>query len=245
MKTVIVRNAPLASRYYGMEFEWPGDDANPGQFVMVRVSDSTDPLLRRPMSIADLGNGVMRIIYTAAGRGTELLAKKTRGESLDVIGPFGTAFDPPKTADHLLCVMGGVGAAPFVFFQNRNKDRKITAFYGEATAENFLWGPFSNAECSTEDGSYGTRGRVTDILLGHPALKNKHAHIMACGPGGMLRAVDEICVKNKISGELSLEERMGCGFGVCLGCAVETEAGNKRACVEGPVFKAGTIKWRT
>jgi dihydroorotate dehydrogenase electron transfer subunit len=196
------------------------------------------------MSIANLADGRMNIIYSVAGRGTALLAEKTTGDFLDVIGPFGSAFDPPKTADNLLCVMGGVGAAPFVFFQNRNKDRRMTAFFGAANKDGFgIPTPFAETLFATEDGSEGTRGLVTDILLKHFAMKNNDAHVMACGPKGMLKAVDDICVKNNIPGELSLEERMGCGFGVCLGCVVVTDEGNKRVCVEGPVFKAGSIKW--
>ncbi|MBI3580461.1 MAG: dihydroorotate dehydrogenase electron transfer subunit [Nitrospinae bacterium] len=246
MKRKIIRHESLGGRYRSMDFEWPDDGAKPGQFVMVRISDSTDPLLRRPMSIANLEDGLMSIIYNVAGRGTSLMAEKRAGEAVDVLGPFGTSFDPPKNASHLLCVMGGVGAAPFLFLKKRNKDRKMVGFYGAANKDGLgISIPMDEMHFATEDGSVEKRGLVTDVLLEHPAMKNRDAHIMACGPKGMLRAVDEICVKHKISGELSLEERMGCGFGVCLGCAVETDAGNKRACVDGPVFKAGTIRWRT
>jgi dihydroorotate dehydrogenase electron transfer subunit len=243
MKTKIIQNKSLG-RYRSMDFEWPDDNAKPGQFVMVRVVDSVDPLLRRPMSIANLADGRMNIIYSVAGRGTALMAEKTAGEFLDIIGPFGSSFDPPKTAKNLFCVMGGVGAAPFVFFQNRNKDKKMIAFFGAANKKGLaLRHPFHETHFSTEDGSEGKRGLVTDILLEQLVLKNNDAYIMACGPKGMLKAVDDICVKNNIPGELSLEERMGCGFGVCLGCVVVTDEGNKRVCVEGPVFKAGSIKW--
>jgi dihydroorotate dehydrogenase electron transfer subunit len=247
MKRTIFQNRRLSeSKYFIMSFKWPDDDAKPGQFVMVRVSESADPLLRRPMSIAGLRDGRMDVIYNVAGRGTSLMAEKKGGETIDVIGPFGNGFTAPENADSILCVMGGVGAAPFLFLKNRNKDRKMVAFYGAANKDGLgIKIPMDELHFATEDGSFGRRGLVTDVLLEHPAMKNRDAHIMACGPKGMLKAVDEICVNHKISGELSLEERMGCGFGVCLGCAVETDAGNKRACVEGPVFKSGTIKWRT
>lgn len=244
MKCKIIRNASLGGRYHILDFKWHGDDAKPGQFVMVRVTESSDPLLRRPMSIAGLHDGMMQIIYNVVGRGTSLLAEKKAGEQIDVIGPFGTAFEPPKEADALLCVMGGVGTAPFLFLFNRFKEKKLIAFFGAANKDGLgIQAPFGELHFATEDGSAGKRGLVTELLLEHPALKSGNAYIMACGPKGMLKAVDEICARLKIPGELSLEEKMGCGFGVCLGCAVETISGNKRVCVEGPVFKAGTIKW--
>jgi dihydroorotate dehydrogenase electron transfer subunit len=244
MRTKIIQNVPLGVRYHSMDFEWPDEKAQPGQFIMVRVNDSNDPLLRRPMSIAGLKNGGMNIIYAVAGRGTAMLAEKTPGDFIDVIGPFGTAFDPPASAQNLLCVMGGVGAAPFVFYKDRNPGKKMTAFFGAANKDGLgIPTPFEETIFATEDGSVGTKGLVTEVLLSHPAVKDSSSYVMACGPKGMLKAVDDICVKNKIPGELSLEERMGCGFGVCLGCVVGTPDGNKRVCVEGPVFKAGGIKW--
>ncbi|MBI3793468.1 MAG: dihydroorotate dehydrogenase electron transfer subunit [Nitrospinae bacterium] len=243
MKPKILRNVPMGKRYRMIDFEWPDDNAQPGQFVMIRVTDSVDPLLRRPMSIAGLANGRMSIVCAVLGKGTAILSEKSEGDFLDVTGPYGVGFNPPESETALLCVMGGVGTAPFLFLKSRS-NKKIIAFYGAADKDGLgIQTKFDEMHFSTVDGSVGTKGLVTDILLAHPEIKNKNAFLLACGPKGMLKAVDQICVREKIQGELSLEERMGCGFGVCLGCMVETDEGNKRVCVEGPVFKAGTVKW--
>jgi dihydroorotate dehydrogenase electron transfer subunit len=241
----IIRNESLGGHYHIMSFEWKGNDATPGQFVMLRVFNSTDPLLRRPMSIAGLNNGIMNIIYSVSGRGSAILERMNGGDMLDVIGPFGNGFTLPDDAQAILCIMGGVGTAPFIFLKNRNNGRNFIAFYGAANSDGLgIKAPFSEIHFATIDGSVGKKGLVTDILLEHPAIKNKSNLILACGPTGMLKAVDEICAKYGISGQLSLEEKMGCGFGVCLGCVVDSTEGKKRICVEGPIFKAGTVKWR-
>jgi dihydroorotate dehydrogenase electron transfer subunit len=197
------------------------------------------------MSIAGLHDDAMTIIYSVAGRGSAILAGMKSGERVDVIGPFGNGFTIPQYAEKILCVMGGVGTAPFIFLKNRNEGRRFVAFYGAANKEGLgIPVAFPEVNFVTIDGSAGKKGLVTEILMEHPAINEKNNLILACGPTGMLKAVDAICVKYGIPGQLSLEEKMGCGFGVCLGCVVETTEGKKRVCVEGPVFKAGSVKWR-
>lgn len=244
MKSKIISNAEVKRGYFRMEFEFPGV-ATPGQFVMLKVAENNDPLLRRPMSIAGLDNGVMSVIFKVVGRGTALLAEKQAGEHIDVIGPFGTVFSPPAAATVLL-VGGGIGIAPLLFWAKRNPLRKAAVFIGGATENDILCGKeFLEAHIATENGSLGRKGLVTAPLVEHPAYKDKTGYLLACGPTGMLKAIDQLAAKDGLRGELSLEERMGCGFGVCLGCVCDTTGGRKRMCVEGPVFKTGEVLWRT
>lgn len=244
MKSIIISTRQVTRGYYRMEFEF-GGAALPGQFVMLKVAEHSDPLLRRPMSIAALEGGVMGVLFKVVGRGTALLAEKRAGDHIDVIGPFGTAFAPPQ-ADTVLLVGGGIGIAPLLLWAKRNPLRAAAAFIGGATENDVLCAEeFSEAHIATENGSRGRKGLVTAPLIEHPAYRNKTGYILACGPTGMLKTIDQLASKDGLRGELSLEERMGCGFGVCLGCVCDTTGGKKRMCVEGPVFKTGEVVWRT
>ncbi len=243
MKSKIVSSREVKRGYFRMEFEFSGDAA-PGQFVMLKVAEHNDPLLRRPMSIAGLENGVMSVIFKVVGRGTALLAEKRAGDHIDVIGPFGTVFTPPQTGPVLL-VGGGIGVAPLLFWMKRNPPRAAAAFIGGATENDILCADeFSEVHIATENGSHGRKGLVTAPLVEHPVYRDKTGYLLACGPTGMLKAIDQLAAKDGLRGELSLEERMGCGFGVCLGCVCDTTGGRKRMCVEGPVFKTGEVLWR-
>lgn len=244
MKSKIISSREVTRGYFQMEFEFPAA-ASPGQFIMMKTAEHNDPLLRRPMSIAGLDGGVMSVIFKVVGRGTGLLAEKQAGEHIDVIGPFGSVFNPPENETALL-VGGGIGIAPLLFWAKRNPLRKAAAFIGGATENDILRAEeFSEVHIVTENGSRGRKGLVTAPLVEHDAYKNKTGYILACGPTGMLKAVDALCARHGMKGELSLEERMGCGFGVCLGCVCDTTGGRKRMCVEGPVFKTGEVLWRT
>ncbi len=244
MKTRIISNLQIAPGYFHITFE-ASFTARPGQFVMIRADEGSDPLLRRPMSLAGCGDGSAEIIYKVVGAGTSLMSQKKAGEMLDVIGPFGNFFNPPENAENILLIGGGIGIAPLLFYARQNNGRSITAFIGGATKNDIVMVDEFEKHCNetvvmTEDGSAGTRGLVLA-----PAEKFfKKGHIISCGPYGMLKAVDKIAGEKKMSGEISMEERMGCGFGVCLGCMVETRNGPKRVCVDGPVFKTGVLKWR-
>ncbi len=244
MKTKIISNLQIAPGYFQLAFE-ASFSAKPGQFVMIRADEGSDPLLRRPMSLAGCGDGNAEIIYKVVGAGTSLMSQKRAGDILDVIGPFGNYFDPPENAENILLIGGGIGISPLLFYARRNNGHSITAFIGGATKNDILMVDEFEKNCNetivvTEDGSAGTRGLVLA-----PAEKFfKKGHIMSCGPVGMLKKADSLSTKLGASGEISMEEMMGCGFGVCLGCIVETRNGPKRVCVEGPVFKTGVLKWR-
>lgn len=237
----ILENRPLARGYYRMSFEADFAEARPGQFVMLRVGLTHDPLLRRPMSVAGFENGVCTVIYRSVGKGTAILAEIREGETVNALGPLGNWFDPPSDAKKILLVGGGIGVAPLRFWHRRNGGKNAVAYIGGATKEDILCKEeFAQTVITTIDGSAGTRGLITAPLVS--ALEG--AYVLACGPKGMLKAVDDLCKEYGATGELSLEERMGCGFGVCLGCVVDTAAGKKRLCVDGPVFKTGSVQWQ-
>jgi len=248
MKVKIIENLPLTGGCFSITFEWPMGGAKAGQFVMIRVSDGFDPLLRRPMSIADQANGTAVVIYKVVGRGTAILSQKKAGQWMDVSYPLGNAFNPPDDGKTIVLIGGGIGIAPLLFFANRNGSRKIIAMIGGASSNDILYAEKFAKACSeiiitTQDGSLGEKGVITDALPELSAVKKNSAYLLACGPPGMLQAVDSFCSETGIEGEISVEEKMGCGFGVCLGCMIETGASKKRVCVEGPVFKTGTVKW--
>lgn len=247
MKGNVVSNSEVSPGYFELSFSTPLATASPGQFVMLKTTDAADPLLRRPMSVAGHEGDVMTVIMKVVGRGTQLLSRLRPGDTLDAEGPYGNSFRPAGKDDPpTLLVGGGIGVAPLLFWARRNASARHILFLGGASAKDILRaGDFGESHIATEDGSAGTKGLVTDVLGNHPEFA-PGLFLLCCGPTGMLKAVEGLCIGRGISGELSLEVRMGCGFGVCLGCMVDTvERERKRCCVEGPVFKTGEVLWRT
>jgi dihydroorotate dehydrogenase electron transfer subunit len=271
MKLEILSNVILKEDHYLLELSAPQDfkEALPGQFVHCRIEDSCDPLLRRPLSLHDVdfsakqGLGIVRVLYKAVGRGTQLLASRKPSMSLDVLGPLGKGFDL-KTLDtkkKIFIVAGGIGVAPLFFLAKQLAARssgrpvagKVVVLVGAKTKEQVLCEKeFKKLGCdvhiSTDDGSKGFKGRVTDLLkellpstlpAGRQALT-----ICACGPKPMLAVVADLAKKNNCQAQVSLEEFMGCGLGACLGCVIRTTSGYQRICHDGPVFDAGEILWR-
>ena len=232
--------------------------AQPGQFVNVRVSDGYDPLLRRPLSIHRVAreHKTFELLYEVVGKGTELLSKFKIGDELDILGPLGTGFTINEDKKFAILVGGGMGVAPLLALAEevRNKDhQKIIAIIGANTAncllaESDLKATTDQVICATDDGSFGRKGFVSDVLLGF--INNKLATrdwglatIYACGPKAMLRAISEIAWQKKIDCQISMEARMACGIGTCLGCVIKTKNGYKKVCDDGPVFDASEIVW--
>ncbi len=217
-------------------------EAKPGQFINVRAyEDSFDPLLRRPMSICDSDGECISILVLVKGRSTKLLSEKCAGDYLNILGPLGNSF--PETGKKAVFAAGGVGIAPFLFFSRILKPEVL--LFGVRSKE-FLpdMAPFMetmNIRIATEDGSSGTKGTVLDLLkeidLGDKSL-------YACGPNPMLGAINgELKKYGSLDAWYSIETMMGCGFGACKGCAVETPGGDyKLACVDGPVFRWDGVK---
>ncbi|PIQ88525.1 MAG: hypothetical protein COV72_07810 [Candidatus Omnitrophica bacterium CG11_big_fil_rev_8_21_14_0_20_42_13] len=224
----------------------------PGQFIEVRVAEGYEPLLRRPFSIHHVKGPNIEIFYQAIGRGTEILSRKKAGEFLDVIGPLGKGFSILNTQYSIL-VAGGMGVAPLVFLaeklkecKSKNAKCKIVVLLGAKTKNHiFCQKEFKKAGCdvkiSTDDGSSGFGGRVTDLLksvLLNTQYLILNTQIYACGPKPMLKEIGGIVASCGLAAQVSLEEYMACGIGACLGCAAQTKSGYKYVCKDGPVFKA-------
>ncbi len=215
----------------------------PGQFMMMQVSDSYDPLLLRPFSILDEHNGLYRFLIKIVGGGTKLIADFKYGRRLFLTGPFGNGFPSDIKYDSVVAA-GGVGiASVFAFVQMLHKQGiSYELIYGARTSGELalldLLKPYNHI-LSTDDGSKGYHGKLTDILK----KRIKHHHtVFACGPMPMLAVVKDIAMKKKVACYLSLEARMACGFGVCLGCTIfDTKGNTKRVCKDGPVFKADEV----
>ena len=262
----IIENKKVAPRYYRMRIEsaYLGRKAKPGQFIEVRCSDENEPLLRRPLGVHRIAKGGIEILYEVVGKGTELLAQKKRGESLDVIGSLGNGFDvrgqmsevrsqKPEVRSQIL-VAGGVGVAPLFSLAEElvhgNRKKPIVIIGAKTKSQILCEAEFKKLGCkvvvSTDDGSRGKRGFVTDALKTFLLTTNNQElrTIYACGPTPMLKAVADIARTRHIPCQVSLEERMACGVGVCLGCPVKIKGqGYKMVCKDGPVFDAKEITW--
>jgi dihydroorotate dehydrogenase electron transfer subunit len=244
--------------YFLLSMESPAIARNvrPGQFLMVRVSKNTHPLLRRPFSIFSAEGKTVEIFFQKVGLGTELLSEKQVGDTIDILGPLGTGFTvKPENHDKQFALIGGGrGIAPIYFLSQKLKatSSKPRIFYGGKSLqdlpikERFETTGFSLC-CTTEDGSYGTRGLITDIFEAELNKGLAATRIYACGPELMLKKIAEIAANANIPAEVSLESMMGCGFGVCWGCVKKIkknrEIGWHKICEEGPVLTAEDIIW--
>ena len=268
-KAKILSNEKTGHVYYKMVLDTPyiARSAKPGQFVEIKCSDSLEPLLRRPFSIHRLSVigyrlSVVELLYEIVGKGTELLSRKEKGEFIDVLGPLGNGFSLPQTANRkplaadleprAIIIAGGIGAAPLVFLAEELKKKKIKTIVliGAKTkkliqCEKDFKKSTSEVYVSTDDGTYGCKGFVSKLF--HKILKITESRfetvVYVCGPQGMLKCIAEICQERNFECQVSLEEKMACGIGVCLGCVVKTISGNKLACKDGPVFNANELIW--
>lgn len=238
----IKANEPLTADVHRMILE--GDTQwidRPGQFVNIELDGF---YLRRPISICDYDDRTITLIYKVVGSGTEVMSRMTAGAKLDLLTGLGNGFDPAVECRRPLLVGGGVGVPPLYRLAKElsARGREVTVALGFNTAaEIFHDDEFralgAKVFVSTADGSKGTKGFVTDAIRENAV---EFDYFYACGPMPMLRALCECCEQN---GELSFEERMGCGFGACMGCSCKTLAGNKRICKDGPVMKREEIIW--
>ena len=233
----ITENVPVTNCVYRMRLEGEDLEAqNPGGFVNIRLDGL---FLRRPISVYDSEPGSLTILYKVVGKGTEQMAAMKPGETLDVLTGLGNGYDLSKSGEMPVLLGGGVGVPPLYLLAKKliAEGKKPQAVLGFNTAaEVFGEAEFKALGCgvtvTTADGSYGVKGFVTD------ALPEEYSYFYTCGPEPMLRAVYRA---TKTSGQLSFEERMGCGFGACMGCSCKTITGYKRICREGPVLEKEEI----
>ena len=257
----VLWNRALGGAYYriGLECRHGMSRLKPGQFVMLRVVDGIDPLLRRPFSvhrpIESEGRVTgIEILYKLVGKGTRLLAGIQPGDRLDVLGPLGSAFLLPENARRVFIVAGGIGVAPMVYLAAHLLERGVsredlTVFVGGRTSEDLLClEDFERlgvaSRTSTDDGSAGDHCMVTDPVAA--ALGDRQPDVIyACGPLEMLKCVSGIAESRGIACQVSIETRMACGMGACLGCAVpirNVPGVYVHACLDGPVFDLQQIR---
>ena len=240
MKQVFLKiksNVHLTDTVMKMELQGDLSGIRAGQFINIKLDGL---YLRRPISVCDLSGDVLTIIYKIVGKGTEVMSNMLSGE-LDVLTGLGNGYDLSLAGDSVLVIGGGVGVPPMFLLAKEliKSGKKVRAILGFNTASEIFYEKEFKAlgadvTVTTVDGSYGVKGFVTD------AMNCDYDYFYCCGPEPMLKAVYKA---SKTSGQLSFEERMGCGFGACMGCSCKTLYGNKRICKDGPVLKKEEIIW--
>lgn len=269
---LVISNQEMAPGQYLLSCQLPATfpDPAPGQFVMVKTDDRFTPLLRRPFSVYNFYRGdndaTLEFFYRQVGPVTKLLAALSPGANISVVGPLGRAFTIIPERKNIILLAGGIGVAPLswlatlyvsLFHKRKTGDkptRRVICYLGAATSDT-LAGLERMEACETEvtvctdDGSCGYHGNVIDRFRCDWAFFNpEDAAIYACGPTGMLKSLAEMIAGRDIFCQVSLEERMACGLGACLGCAVALSGGEgakvyKRVCKDGPVFNIQDVDW--
>lgn len=236
----VTENRKIASSVYEMTLS--GDTSAvtaPGQFVNIRLDGF---FLRRPISVCDCESGTLRLIYKVVGNGTQAMSKLQNGTELDVLTGLGNGYNTGKSGDRPLLLGGGVGVPPMYMLAKKliSEEKDVTVILGfntenEVFYENEFQALGAKVLVTTADGSKGIKGFVTDAMD-----KVDYTYFYTCGPEPMLKAVYN---KSTTSGQFSFEERMGCGFGACMGCSCKTKYGSKRICKDGPVLEKEEIIW--
>jgi dihydroorotate dehydrogenase electron transfer subunit len=235
----ILENRPLTASVYKMQLQ--GDTSaitGPGQFVNVQIDGF---YLRRPISVCDRVGDVLTILYKVVGGGTEVMSRMQVGQTLDLLTGLGNGYDLSDAGDAPLLIGGGVGVPPLYLLAKEliAAGKKVSVILGFNTADEVFYEDEFRAlgaevTVTTVDGSRGVKGFVT------AAMGESYTYFYTCGPEPMLKAVYKASVTG---GQFSFEERMGCGFGACMGCTCKTKYGNKRICREGPVLEKEEIIW--
>jgi dihydroorotate dehydrogenase electron transfer subunit len=271
----VIENVQLARDTYRIRFECPAIARRivPGQFLMLRLADCNDPLLARPLALYDTvldaagQPSAIDVVYLTLGKMTHRLASYRPGDGLEVWGPLGNGF-PVVATDHLIMVAGGIGQTPFKalgqeYLGSRRygdpprhvpRAKRVSLCYGVRTTDLAAGVPdFEaagiNVQLSSDDGSVGRRGFVTDLLRGllEESVGDDRL-VVCCGPEPMMHAVAEICAASQTRCYASLETPMACGIGICFSCVTKVRQPDgswdwKRTCVEGPIFDAAKIEW--
>ncbi len=236
----ITENAPLTQTVYKMKLQGDVSDiTSSGQFVNIKLDGL---YLRRPISVCDSEDGVLTLIYKVVGKGTEQMSKMAAGEELNILTGLGNGYDLSLSGDKPLLLGGGVGVPPLYMLCKKliAEGKKVSVVLGFNTKEEvFCEEDFkalgADVFVTTVDGSYGIKGFVTDAMK-----EIDYTYFYTCGPEPMLKAIFKV---SATSGQFSFEERMGCGFGACMGCSCKTVTGYKRICKDGPVLTKEEILW--
>ena len=249
-------NKKVARETYlmGLESSEIAAEARPGHFVMIRVREGTDPLLRRPFSVCGTEKDrLFHILYRVVGPGTSIMSAVRKGDTLSVLGPLGNGFELPGPAEPPILVAGGIGIAPIIFLAGVVGQEDALLMAGFRTAADIV--DFDACGLSgfpvsiaTDDGTVGHSGFVTELLEHHLVnTKKNNPSVFACGPAPMLKEVATIIRDRGIPGQVSLEANMACGVGACQGCAVKAASTEKlvylSVCEQGPVFHTASLDW--
>lgn len=259
----VLENVSVADNIFRLRLLSPGIAhlARPGQFVMIKVSDGLDPLLRRPFSFNKINqeDGSIDIMYRVVGRGTSLLSRYSAGQKLDLIGPLGNGFRLLSNyRGTIAMIAGGMGIAPLygltLELRKRIDRGQLHLFYGARSEAELIGDPLLDSlgiqiHLSTEDGSKGYQGTVTNLFFhfvsSHGILPS---HLYSCGPLKMQTIIADWARKNDVAAQMCVESLMACGFGACLGCAIPARSSMPRylhVCKDGPVFDAELIQWES
>lgn len=236
----IISNTCIAENVYRMVLSGDtGALSAPGQFVNIKLDGR---FLRRPISVCDYDARTITLIYKIVGAGTEQMAKLPAGAAVDMLVGLGNGFDTTKSGKKPLLIGGGAGVPPLYYLCKRllAENRQVNVILGFNTKSEVFYAQEFQAlgaavHVTTADGSYGTKGFVTDVMR-----QLDYTYFYTCGPMPMFTAIEKIA---KTGGQYSFEERMGCGFGACMGCSCKTKYGNKRICKDGPVLEREEIIW--
>jgi dihydroorotate dehydrogenase electron transfer subunit len=250
MKAMIKENRELVPRYFTMTLSEMGDDfrGEPGQFVMIRGDWGTDPLLARPLSICRFlpKDGQIRIVYRVMGKGTRRLSEMKAGQPVDINGPLGNPFPRPDESRRVILTAGAIGAPPLIALAGSMVVRPLLIIGGRTCNDVvFISDEIRELDIETiyvtEDGSYGQKGTAVTELARHVGGNDL---VYSCGPNRMLAEIARLSGKIGFEAHVSFEERMACGIGVCLGCAVRRADGAYvHVCKDGPVFNVTDIDW--
>ncbi len=220
--------------------------AKAGQFCNIKVSETDFPLLRRPFSIFNIKGDFLFFVFDTHGLGTKILSAKRKNDTLDILGPLGNGFDLTGDYQTAVIVAGGLGVAPFSFLiRSLQDDKEMVSYLGARTKKKIVNLGLKNVSMATDDGSYGFKGNVVDLLKKETLeLSKKKFRIFACGPNPMLKELQSLCIKNNYDCQISIECAMACGFGICQGCPIESyeDKNYLLVCKDGPVFNANAVK---
>jgi dihydroorotate dehydrogenase electron transfer subunit len=249
-KSIITNRKIYNQNTFSITFssDYLASSAKPGQFLNIKVNEESSFILRRPISIAEIDGNSIEIIISVVGKGTKALYQKKTGEELDFLGPLGNGFNLNSNFDTAIIIGGGIGVAPFPFLNSQllKSGKKVINFLGFRKKSEIIELNLQNTKYSTDDGGLGFKGNVVELFNEcYSEFKNDAIKVFACGPGKMLSSVVHFCKKNMIDAEVSLESNMACGFGICLGCPVESAGDTEKhkfICKDGPCFNINEIK---
>ncbi len=245
----VIDNTRLTDSIYLVTFRSKEltQEAKPGQFVNIRISEGCYPYLRRPFSYCDVVGDEFKVLFSIYGIGTKVISQSSIGAKFDIIGPLGNGFNIDSEFNTAILVAGGLGVAPFAFLKRAlPKNVKVVSYIGARTKELIATYGLDNVVIATDDGSLGEKGTVIDLLkedLMNGKFEGKFK-IFGCGPTPMLKALKVLCEEFNLNCEVSTESAMACGFGICQGCPIELadSSGYRLICKDGPVFNIEEIK---